>query len=82
MRGLQCGYRICILLLLRSPCKILKSYDNPFWVKSKEGKNKKKEKNPTQLIREEAVLEVCDLACSLQLSKQDSNAVPALQASH
>ena len=25
--------------LVRSPCKNLKSYDNPFWGKSKEGPN-------------------------------------------
>ena len=27
-----------LVLGFRSPCKNLKSYDNPFWVKSKEGK--------------------------------------------
>ena len=29
-------------MLLRNPCKNLKSYDNPFWGKSKEGTNTKK----------------------------------------
>ena len=32
-------------MLLRSPCKNLKSYDNPFWGKSKEGPKKKKNNN-------------------------------------
>merc|ERR1712105_307639 len=31
-----------LFLLLRNPCKNLKSYDNPFWGKSKEGKKKEK----------------------------------------
>ena len=31
-------------MLLRSPCKNLKSYDNPFWGKSNGTKKKKKEK--------------------------------------
>merc|ERR1712074_51322 len=33
---------ILLFLLLRNPCKNLKSYDNPFWGKSKEGKNNNK----------------------------------------
>ena len=33
-------------MLLRNPCKNLKSYDNPFWGKSNAGnKNKNKNKN-------------------------------------
>ena len=35
---------ILLTLLLRSPCKNLKSYDNPLWGKSREGKKKKKKK--------------------------------------
>ena len=32
-------------MLLRNPCKNLKSYDNPFWAKSKEGNNSSTNKN-------------------------------------
>merc|ERR1712074_47338 len=33
---------ILLFLLLRNPCKNLKSYDNPFWGKSNAGKNNNK----------------------------------------
>ena len=45
--GPRISFLIGFLLVLgfRSPCKNLKSYDNPFWVKSKEAKkNKRNEK--------------------------------------
>ena len=32
-------------MLLRNPCKNLKSYDNPFWGKRNAGKKKKKNNN-------------------------------------
>ena len=32
-------------MLLRNPCENLKSYDNPFWGKSTEGKKRKKKKS-------------------------------------
>jgi hypothetical protein len=35
---------ILLFLLVRTQCKNLKSYDNPFWGKSEEGKKKKKRK--------------------------------------
>ena len=31
-------------MLLRNPCKNLKSYDNPFWKNSEGGRKKKKER--------------------------------------
>ena len=37
-------------MLLRNPCKNLKSYDNPFWGKSKEGKTNKSEKIPKIVV--------------------------------
>ena len=36
-------------MLLRNPCKNSKSYDNPFWGKSKEG-NKKKRKEKKRKV--------------------------------
>jgi hypothetical protein len=47
--GLQNGQKkifigILIFLLLRSPCKNLEPYDNPFWGFSNSGKNKKMKK--------------------------------------
>ena len=37
-------------MLLRNPCKNLKSYDNPFWGKSNGGKKKEKKKEKRRKI--------------------------------
>merc|ERR1712148_129881 len=35
---------ILLFLLLRNPCKNLKSYDNPFWKNSDDGRKRKRKK--------------------------------------
>jgi hypothetical protein len=48
-------------LLLRSPCKNLESYDNPFWGFSNGGKNKK--------VKKQAGAELCQAQDKLVLDK-------------
>ena len=40
-------------MLLRNPCKNLKSYDNPFWKNSDDGRKKEKEKEKKKKKKEE-----------------------------
>ena len=55
---------ILLFLLLRRPCENLKSYDNPFWGKSKEGKKKK---NKCEKIPKIVAYSCFDTVCTAPL---------------
>jgi hypothetical protein len=64
---------ILLFLLLRNPCKNLKSYDNPFWGKSNGTKKKKKKKKREKKRRKIPKIVVTTFAAANRLHSDCSD---------